>query len=226
MTCTFSSRNLFLCYWRSNIIGRFIASQFRKPSGLLGRLIGNGMARGNEPEARWTIDLLNIQPDMRVLEIGFGPGVAIQYAAEQAAQGHVSGIDFSETMVQVARKRTASAIRNGLVDLRQGDVRSLPYADETFDRVFTIHCIYFWAEPTACLREIRRVLAANGLLAITILPIDRWPPERRTPSTDIFKLYRAGEVAQLVAEAGFRDVRVEDYPQPERFPGECTLAIK
>ena len=40
------------------MIGRFIANQFRKPSGLLGRLIGNGMARGNEAEADWTIDLL------------------------------------------------------------------------------------------------------------------------------------------------------------------------
>jgi ubiquinone/menaquinone biosynthesis C-methylase UbiE len=208
------------------MIGRFIASQFRKPSGLLGRLIGNGMAHGNQPEARWTIDLLNIQPDTRVLEIGFGPGVAIEYAAEQAAQGHVSGIDYSETMVQVARKRNAAAIRNGLVDLTHGDVRSLPYGDESFDRVFTIHCIYFWAEPTACLHEIRRVLRANGLLAITILPIDKWPPKRRTPSTDVFKLYRAGEVARLVADAGFRDARVEDYPQPDTFPGACILAVK
>src|SRR6185503_16586023 len=141
--------------------------------------------RGNQPEARWTIDLLNIQPDTRVLEIGFGPGVAIEYAAEQAAQGHVSGIDYSETMVQVARKRNAAAIRNGVVDLTHGDVRSLPYGDESFDRVFTIHCIYFWAEPTACLHEIRRVLRANGVLAITILPIDKWPPKRRTPSTDV-----------------------------------------
>src|SRR6266508_5866890 len=204
------------------MIGRFIASQFRKPSGLLGRLIGNGMARSNESEARWTIDLLTIQPDTRVLEIGFGPGVAIQYAAQQAVQGHVSGIDYSETMVQVVRKRNASAIRKGLVDLTHGDVRSLPYVDEEFDRAFTIHCIYFWAEPTACLREIRRVLRANGVLAITILPEDKWSP-RRTPAPEVFKLYRAGEVAQLVADAGFRDARVEDYPQPDKFPGACIL---
>src|SRR5215212_6520181 len=167
------------------------------------------MARSNEPEARWTIDLLNIQPDTRVLEIGFGPGVAIQHAAQQAVQGHVSGIDYSETMVQVARKRNASTIRNGLVDLTHGDVRSLPYGDEEFDRAFTIHCIYFWADPTACLREIRRVLRASGVLAITILPEDKWSP-RRTPPTEVFKLYRAGEVAQLVADAGFRDAQVED----------------
>src|SRR5215217_5802426 len=207
------------------MIGRFISSQFRKPSGLLGRLIGNGMARGNEPEARWTVNLLNIQPDMHILEIGFGPGVAIQYAAELAAQGHVSGIDYSETMVQVARKRNASAIRNGLVDLTHGNVSSLPYRDESFDRVFTIHCIYFWAEPAAYLRELRRVLRANGVLAITIQPIDKWPPNR-TPPADVFKLYRADEVAQLVADAGFRDGRVENYPQPDIFPGACILAVK
>src|SRR3954468_20765767 len=102
------------------MIGRFIASQFRKPSGLLGRLIGNGMARGNEPEARWTIDLLNIQLDTRVLEIGFGPGIAIQYAAKQAPQGHVSGIDYSKTMVRLAHKWNADAIKTGLIDLTYG----------------------------------------------------------------------------------------------------------
>lgn len=208
------------------MIGRFVASQFRKPSGLLGRLIGNGMARGNELEARWTVDLLNVQTDTRVLEIGFGPGVALQYAAQQAIQGHVSGIDFSETMLQLARKRNAAAIRSGHVDLRQGDVRSLPYGDEVFDRAFAIHCIYFWAEPIAYLREIRRVLRASGVLAVTILPKDKWLLHRRQPPADVFTLYNASEVAQLVADAGFRDARVEDYPQPDRFPGACILAVK
>jgi len=208
------------------MIGRFVASQFRKPSGLLGRLIGNGMARGNELEAHWTVDLLNIQPDMHVLEIGFGPGVAIQYAAQQAIQGHVSGIDFSETMVQLARKRNAAAIKSGHVDLRQGDVRSLPYGDEAFDRVFAIHCIYFWAEPIAYLQEIRRVLRTDGVLAITILPKDKWLLHRRQPPADVFTLYNGSEVAQLLADAGFRDAQVKDYPQPDMFPGECILTAK
>lgn len=107
--------------------------------------------------------------------------MAIQYAAEQSAQGHVSGIDYSETMVRVAHKRNAAAIRNGLVDLRQGDVRSLPYGDEEFDRAFTIHCLYFWAEPTKCLREVRRVLRPKGVLAITILPKTNSRPDAGPP---------------------------------------------
>jgi ubiquinone/menaquinone biosynthesis C-methylase UbiE len=206
------------------MIGRFIANQFRKPSGLLGRLIGNGMARGNESEARWTIDLLNIQPHTRALEIGFGPGVAIEYAAKQAPEGHVSGIDYSKTMLQIARKRNASAIRTGLVDLTYGDVHSLPYKDAAFDRAVTIHCIYFWAEPTMCLREVRRVLRTNGVLAITIQPKDKWI--RRRPPADVFTLYSSSEVAQLVADAGFRNARIEAYPQPDMFPGDCILAVK
>ena len=206
------------------MIGRFIASQFRTPSGPLGRLIGKGMARGNEPEARWTIDLLNIQPDTHVLEIGFGPGVALQYAAEQAVEGHVSGIDYSKAMIQVARKRNAAAIRTGRVDLTYGDSSYLPYEDEAFDRALTIHCIYFWAEPTTCLREVRRVLRTNGVLAITIQPKDKWT--RRRPPDDVFTLYGSSEVAQLLADAGFRNERVEAYPQPDKFPGECILAVK
>jgi len=206
------------------MIGRFIASQFRKPSGLLGRLIGNGMARGNELEARWTVDLLDLQPDSRVLEVGFGPGVAVEDAVQRASKGHVSGIDFSETMVQTAQKRNALAIRNGMVDLRHGNVMSLPYEDDSFDRAFTIHCIYFWAEPVACLREIRRVLRTNGILAITILPKEKWT-SRRAPS-EVFTLYSGNGVAQLVSAAGFRSARVEPYPHPDKFPGECILGVK
>ena len=208
------------------MISRFIASQFRKPSGLLGYLMGSGMARRNEAGSRWTVDLLKIEPDMHILEIGFGPGVAIQYAAQQATRGHVSGIDFSETMVQSARKRNANAIQSGHVDLRFGNVNSLPYGEGVFDRAFTIHCIYFWAEPAACLRNIRRVLRADGVLAVTIVPKDIWLTSSGQPPTDLFTLYNANDVVQLMTDAGFRAARVEAFPQPDQFPGQCILAVK
>ena len=205
------------------MIARYIARQFSQPTGLLGRVIGRGMAGRNEREARWTVDLLAIQPDARVLEIGFGPGVAIQYAAERATRGHVSGIDYSEVMLKIARKRNATAIANGVVDLTKGDARSLPYPDDSFDCAFSIHCVYFWREPAACLREIRRVLRPDGVVAITIRPINQW--QGRKPPADVFHLYRGDELAKLLSDAGFRNPRVEPYPQPEK-PGECILALK
>jgi ubiquinone/menaquinone biosynthesis C-methylase UbiE len=205
------------------MIARYIARQFGQPSGVLGRLIARGMARSNEREARWTVELLAIQPDSRVLEIGFGPGVAIQHAAERATRGHVSGIDYSQTMVAVALKRNAAKIATGAVDLAMGDVQSLPYPDDSFDRAMAIHCIYFWRDPVACLREIRRVLRPDGVVAITIRPVHQW--QRRKPPADVFRLYRADEVVSLLSDAGFRSPRAEPYPQPEK-PGECILALK
>jgi ubiquinone/menaquinone biosynthesis C-methylase UbiE len=205
------------------MIARYIARQFSQPTGLLGRVIGRGMARHNEREARWTVDLLAIDPDARVLEIGFGPGVAIQYAAERATRGHVSGIDRSEAMFKMARKRNAPELANGSVDLAKADVQSLPYPDDSFDRAFAIHCIYFWREPAACLREIRRVLRPDGIVAITIRPVHQWPG--RKPPADVFHLYSGEEVAKLLSQSGFRRPHVEAYPQREK-PGECILALK
>jgi ubiquinone/menaquinone biosynthesis C-methylase UbiE len=172
------------------------------------------MARQNEREARWTVDLLDIQPDARVLEIGFGPGVAIRYAAERAMRGHVSGIDYSETMLQAARKRNAAGIANGLVDLTKGNVQSLHYPDDSFDCAFSVHCMYFWRDPAAGLREIRRVLRQGGVLAITIRPLHQW--QGRKPPADVFHLYQGNEVAQLLSDSGFTRARVERYPQPEK----------
>ncbi len=205
------------------MIARFIAGQSRKPTGFFGRLVANSMARGNEYEIAWTVSLLNIQADDHVLEVGFGPGVGIQLVSQQATNGLTAGVDLSKTMVQVARKRNADAIRAGRVELKQGDVAALPYGDASFDKAFAIHSIYFWPKATQGLQELRRVLKAGGLLAITVLPKDKW---ERTPPSDIFSLYGAGDIERLFSESGFREVRVETSPEPEKFPGVCVLGVK
>lgn len=205
-------------------IARFFWRQFGKPSGLVGRYIGNGMARGNEYDASWTVSLLDIQPESRLLEIGFGPGVSTQFASEKASTGFVAGIDRSETMVQAARKRNLSAIQAGRMELKQGDVASLSYPDESFDKVFSLHSIYFWDNPVDCIKELRRVLKPEGLLAITILPRDRWS-EFRQRGASLRKLYLSTELATMFEDAGLQNVRVEVSHHPGK-PIECVLGIK
>jgi ubiquinone/menaquinone biosynthesis C-methylase UbiE len=204
---------------------RFMWRQARKPSGLFGRLNGNMMARGNVYDASWTLSLLDLQPDSQVLEIGFGPGVSTQYASERATRGFVTGIDHSETMVQAARKRNAAAIKAGRMALQQGDVASLAYPDESFDRIFSIHSIYFWPKPVDCLKELRRVLKLGGLIAITIKPKDKWS-ELQRDKIAFATLYFGTDLAQMLTDAGFRDVRVEVCPEQDKFPGECVLGVK
>jgi ubiquinone/menaquinone biosynthesis C-methylase UbiE len=201
----------------------FISKQFGNPTGLLGKFIGNGMAKNNVFDALWTVSLLNIQPHHHVLEVGFGPGVSTQLAGEKASQGFIAGIDHSRTMVEAASKRNADAIRSGRMELRRGEVSSLPYPEETFDIAFSLHSIYFWANPADCLRELRRVLKPSSLLAITIQPKDKWKPN---VDITVMTLYLGSEVASLFSEAGFQNIRVDVAPQGKHNSLQCILGTK
>ena len=79
------------------MLGRLFARPFREPTGSLGRLVGNFIARGNEYEGEWTFTLLNIQAGDHVLEIGFGPGDVIQRAVQKVLNGLVAGTAADET---------------------------------------------------------------------------------------------------------------------------------
>jgi SAM-dependent methyltransferase len=99
---------------------------FGWPQGILGRLGGVIMARMNADCGTWVTDLLEVRPNDKVLEVGFGPGVVIQRLARLAYAGHVAGIDRSREMVGQARTRSATAVQEGRVELRHGSVESLP----------------------------------------------------------------------------------------------------
>jgi hypothetical protein len=60
-----------------------IVGQFHRPRGPVGHLVGWTMARRSSNRERniWAVSLLDVQPDDRVLELGFGPGIAIREAA-------------------------------------------------------------------------------------------------------------------------------------------------
>lgn len=202
---------------------KFITKQFGSPSGLIGKFIGSRMAKGNVYDARWTVSLLDIQPHYHVLEIGFGPGISTQMAGEKASKGFVAGIDHSKTMVQTASKRNAGAIRSGAMELKQGEVSSLPYSDESFDVAFSLHSIYFWAKPVDCLKEIQRVLKSGGLLGITIQPKDKWVP---IVDANIMTLYFGSDITAMFSNAGYGNIRVEVPPQEDKVSLECILGRK
>ena len=207
-----------------NFVRQHISRQFGKPSGLLGRMLERGMSKRTAGDAEWTVSLLGIQPNSRILEIGFGGGVSTQLASRQASQGFVAGIDHSTTMVQVARKRNADAIRAGRMELNYGDAAAIPYPDDSFDIVFSLHSIYFWSDPVECLRGFRRVLRPGGLLAITIQPKDRWAKDRmEAPGMTLFL---GDEVAEMFSSAGFENVRTESFKADGETSLECILGTK
>jgi SAM-dependent methyltransferase len=202
---------------------RVLARQFRQPRGLLGKLVGWGF-RVNREGNDWVVGLLDIRPTDHVLEVGFGPGYTIQRLASLVSGGRVAGVDFSEVMVRQARKRNAAAVASGRVDLRLGDASALPYPDETFHRALAANVVYFWPDPLANLKELRRVLKTGGRLALYLIA-KKDLARLKLEETGIYRLYEGEEIQALLAQAGFTDVRIETRRERYRT-GICALAGK
>ena len=203
-------------------------AQYRRPSGLVGRYIGRQMARDHRPENEWTVAQLDLQPADHVLELGCGPGVALASAVRLVPLGRVVGLDYSRAMIGAARQRNARAVRHGQVALYYGNVARLPFADESFDKAFSIHTIYFWPQPLAALREIRRVLKPSGMLALTILPKEQWNAGDQTlpVGTPECRPYTGAELQHLLADAGFDTTHVAAANDPACPSKYCVFGIK
>jgi ubiquinone/menaquinone biosynthesis C-methylase UbiE len=147
-----------------------IRGQFGNPHGVFGPLAGWIMAWENRERNAWAVDVLDVQPGDAVLEIGFGPGLAVKRLAEAVGDGIVAGVDRSAIMVAAARSRVAEAVQAGRVDLRRGDVAALPFESETFDRALAINSLHHWADTAAGLRELHRVLRPGGVLGVVEQP--------------------------------------------------------
>ncbi len=177
---------------------RLARAQFGRPTGFLGNIIGLIMARrpSNLERIRWTLSLLDVKPRDRVLEVGFGPGVAIGLLSKIASQGFVAGIDHSQEMVRHAARRNAEAVRAGRVALYCASASAPPEFKEPFDKILTINAIHFWEDPVECLKKLRRLLRPGGLMAVTLQP-------RTSTATDATTAILGQEIAANLERAGF-----------------------
>lgn len=185
-----------------------LVRQAGRPRGIPGQLVGWLFAHrtSNVRRNRWAVSLLDIQPTDRVLEIGFGPGIAIAELAKRA--GHVYGVDHSEVMVRQARRRNPAPH----VDLVHASVDQLPDFGAPLDAVLAVNTLGFWAEPVERLREVRQLLKPGGRIALVTQPrVTRDTADRV-----------AGKLAELLTQAGFGEPRTEILDLNP--PVACVLA--
>jgi ubiquinone/menaquinone biosynthesis C-methylase UbiE len=183
---------------------RWLVSQFHHPRGLSGRLVGWEMTLrpSNRKRNAWAVSLMDVQPSDRVLEIGFGPGIAVREIARRATRGEVIGIDRSAVMRAQAARRNAAAIRAGRVSLIVASVEDRPAFDHPFDKILAVNNMGMWPEPTVRLKELARLLRSGGLIAIVSQPRTPGATAETTATT-------AREIVGLLEAAGFTAIRVE-----------------
>jgi ubiquinone/menaquinone biosynthesis C-methylase UbiE len=195
-----------------------VIRQFGRPQGTVGRLVGWIMAlRGsNRKRNRWVVSLLDVRPTDRVLEIGFGPGIAVAELARRADRGRVHGVDHSAVMVRQARRRNRAAVRAGRVHLVRASVDELPAFDGgPFDVIVAVNTVGFWPRPVDQLARLRGLLRPGGRIALASQP--------RCPGATAGTTARAGdELRDLMRQAGFGEPRIETLALTP--PVVCVIA--
>ncbi len=184
-------------------IGEKFFRQFGSPEGALGALALLTMAIENRKTNRRLVDLAHLAPGDRALDVGCGPGMAVRYGARSPGLT-VTGVDASPTAIAVARALTRT--RPGLrFDVATSE--ALPFATGDFTVVWSMNSLHHWADRTAALAELHRVIEPGGRIVIG---------ERR-PSTDAGKWSPRGmsdeAVEELVAQieaSGFGEVATEE----------------
>lgn len=179
-------------------------TQFHHPSGAGGHVAGWIMSSrpSNVARSRRAVQLLDVQPTDRVIELGCGPGVAVAAIAARATQGLVVGVDHSAVMIGQARRRNKAAVETHRVRLVQTSVESLSIDDGPFDAAIAINTIGMWPDPPAGLRDIARLLRPGGRIALVGQP-------RRPGATAADSETVGRDLAGLLAEAGIEHVRTE-----------------
>jgi SAM-dependent methyltransferase len=184
------------------------------------------------PGAEYLIELAELGPGERVLDVACGTGIVVRRAAQRVGSGgRVVGLDINEGMLEVARKVSSEAYP--AIEWQQGDANDMPLQDGAFDAVFCQQALQFFPDRLAALREMHRVLAPNGRLALSVLRSTEHNPGYRLLAEALerhvgpdagsmmrspFPSLSADELRELIVGAGFGKVRILLGISPVRYP--------
>lgn len=181
------------------------------PQGEYGERMLQRMNQSHLALAKWGLDLLDVRPYDRVMDIGCGGGAAIQYLAEQIPRIQLVGVDYSPVSVEKTKETNANLVASGQLKVIRASVSDLPCMSSGFDKIYGIETFYFWPDPVNDLKELRRVLKPGGKLMIIndIYDTETLTLEERA-NVAKFDLFNPGldEFRDLLTEAGFQNIQI------------------
>lgn len=149
-------------------VREYIDNHYSNPKGLIGMYIGEKMVRQHKPETHWTIQLLDIKQDETILELGCGAGYAMKLLLEQSNVKLIVGLDISKSVLRLAAFRNRKNIKIGRVKLVKNEVSHMKFPEFSFNKVFSVHSVYFWEDKQKSIMEIYRVLKPEGTVVLTL----------------------------------------------------------
>jgi arsenite methyltransferase len=192
-----------------------IARQLGRPDGIRGRLTGRGLNRGNRREVLAAVAATGLDSGQTAADIGFGGGVGLRPLLDRVGPvGHVHGVELSDTMLAVARRRFSEDVAAGRLSLHRGDLVELPLESSSLDAAITVNTIYFVENLQQAFAEIARVLRPDG--RVVIGAGDPVAMARMPFTAHGFTLRPIDDIARLLRASGFDELREERVGNGQR----------
>jgi len=162
-----------------------------------------------EPAQSLMLEMVDLQPGERVLDVACGTGlVSFRVAEAVGARGAVVGTDISGEMVEAAR-RSAAERDVGNASFERSDAEALPFADGTFDAAVCGLGLMYVPDPVKALGEMRRLLRPGGRAAAAV-----WGARRNCGWAEIFPItdaHVASEVCPMFFHLGTKDMLARTF---------------
>lgn len=152
--------------------------------------------RGRRTVIEGVLKGIELPPDARILDAGCGSG---RNMVELARHGAVTGVELSQTSVELARER-------GCGEVVAGSILEMPFADASFDLAVSLDVIEHLQDDLGALRELRRVVAPGGALLVTV-PAYQWLWSGHDEINHHHRRYTRRSLQCVAEQAGWRQAR-------------------
>ena len=164
--------------------------------------------------------IIDSDKSLEILDVACGTGDFSIEIAKQAKEGsRITGVDLSDGMLEIGKKKVSSLGMSETIKLEQGDCERLRFSDQSFDRVSVAFGVRNFENLETGLREMKRVLKAGGKIVILELSV---PGNKFLLA--LYKIYTlkilpaiGGAISGNKKAYEYLPASVLKFPKPEKF---------
>jgi len=188
-----------------------VARQLGHPRGLVGRLVGARLRRGNARTVSAAVAAAELRPGQSSADVGFGGGLGLTLLLDRVGpEGKVHGVEVSAEMLAVARRRFRGELSAGRLTLHTAPLDRLPLQDASLDGLVTTNTVYFIDDLVPAFVEIARVMAPGGRAVIGV-----GDPDAMAKMPLIRHGFRVRSIDELVAAAEAAGLTLVDHQRSD-----------
>jgi len=185
-------------------------SQTRKPEGVLGKMMLNGMNSGHAKMADWGFSHLPDIKPAEITDLGCGGGRNAGELLKMYPEAKVTAVDYSALSVEKAKEYNREMIGSGRCTVRQGDVSALDLPAGQYDLATAFETVYFWPGLEKCFAQVYRILKPGGWFLICNESDGTDAAGQKFEKIiDGMKVYTGEQIGNALKAAGFREVKTD-----------------